>query len=255
MSNSNTKLLSINADAKTKRGVKFGYLTAIQYLSPANESGVANLCSDSTPGCKASCLYTAGRAAIHESINQSRIMRTIMFVRDKANYWPQLIREVEALIRKAAREQLIPCARLNGTSDVPWERMRIRGTGTHYDGMTILEAFPTVQFYDYTKTLDRINFVASIDNYYLLASYSEKMTDAMLNLQLAMGHNVAVVFRVCEHRATCKCELPTTWRGHRVIKGDTSDVRFDDDQGVIVGLKAKGDAREDYTGFVIRIAA
>tara|TARA_R100000306_G_C4341319_1_gene125377 strand:- start:248 stop:643 length:396 start_codon:yes stop_codon:yes gene_type:complete len=131
--------------------------------------------------------------------------------------------------------------------------MRIRGTGTAYDGMTILAAFPTVQFYDYTKTLERISFASSIDNYYLLASYSEKMSGDMVNFSLAMGHNVAVVFRVCEHRGHCGCALPESWQGHKVINGDASDVRFEDEQGVIVGLKAKGDARDDTEGFVVRI--
>jgi len=247
------KLISYNVDAKTRKGTKLGYLTGIQYLAPSTESGIVNLCPDSTPGCEESCLFTAGRAALDDRINQARIKRTITFVLNKTGYWTQLIRDVEALIRAAERKQLIPCIRLNGTSDQPWERMLIKGTGTAYDGMTILEAFPNVQFYDYTKTLERISFTASIENYYLLGSYSEKMSDDMVKLQLAMGHNVAVVFRVCQHRGTCGCVLPESWKGHKVINGDASDVRFEDEQGVIVGLKAKGDARNDTKGFVVRI--
>jgi len=244
------KLLSVNQDAKTIKGAKLGFLTGVQYLAPSKESGVADVCPDATNGCKASCLYTSGRAAMHQAVNNARVLRTITFVRDKSNYWPMLVKEIEALIRKAKRENLTPCIRLNGTSDVPWERMRIKGT--KYHGLTILEAFKDVQFYDYTKTLERISFTASIDNYHLTASYSETMTDDMLRLQLAMDHNVAVVFRVCEHKAKCGCKLPATWQGHAVIDGDKSDLRFNDPLGVIVGLKAKGDARNDYSGFVVR---
>jgi hypothetical protein len=35
------------------------------------------------------------------------------------------------------------------------------------------------------------------------------------------------------------------------VDGDKDDLRFLDPQGVIVGLKAKGDAKHDDTGFVI----
>lgn len=253
------KLISYNVDAKTRKGTKLGYLTGIQYLAPSTESGIVNLCPDSTPGCEESCLFTAGRAALDDRINQARIKRTITFVLNKAGYWSQLIRDVEALIRAAERKQLIPCIRLNGTSDQPWERMLIKGTGTAYDGMTILEAFPNVQFYDYTKTIDRMDTrnasgVQVPDNYYLLASYSEKMTQWTMEYQLLdRGKNVAVVFRVCQHRGNCGCALPESWKGHKVINGDASDVRFEDEQGVIVGLKAKGDARNDTKGFVVRI--
>jgi hypothetical protein len=40
-----------------------------------------------------------------------------------------------------------------------------------------------------------------------------------------------------------------------VINGDASDVRFNDDAGVIVGLLAKGDAKTDHSGFVCRMGA
>ena len=58
---------------------------------------------------------------------------------------------------------------------------------------------------------------------------------------LQMGGNVAVVFRD---------RLPKTWKGHEVINGDESDLRFRDKQGVIVGLIEKGMAKKDETGFV-----
>ena len=37
-----------------------------------------------------------------------------------------------------------------------------------------------------------------------------------------------------------------------MIDGDVSDVRFNDPKGVIVGLRAKGDAKKDTSGFVIQ---
>jgi hypothetical protein len=38
----------------------------------------------------------------------------------------------------------------------------------------------------------------------------------------------------------------------RVIDGDVDDVRWMDEQGVVVGLRAKGLAKKDDTGFVIK---
>jgi hypothetical protein len=117
----------------------------------------------------------------------------------------------------------------------------------------LMEAFPDMQFYDYTKVIKRLGNTP--DNYHLTASYSENMAPETMSDILDAGHNVAVVFRVCEHKAKCACKLPTSWRGYTVINGDASDVRFNDPNGVIVGLKAKGDAIDDYTEFVIRIIA
>ena len=251
MTKNTRKLLTVKGDAKTIHSLVLGIITGVQYLAPNNESGIINLCIDATPGCIEGCLFTSGRAEFDPKIAQARILRTIMFVQQRPEYWTKLIREIQALIRKGDRENLIPAVRLNGTSDLPWERMKIRGTGTEFDGLTIFQAFPNLQFYDYTKTVNRCGNTP--DNYHMTASYSEHMTPETMDTLLEEGHNVAVVFRVCEHQGTCGCILPTTWKGYDVINGDASDVRFGDPHGVIVGLKAKGRARDDYAGFVIRI--
>jgi hypothetical protein len=53
--------------------------------------------------------------------------------------------------------------------------------------------------------------------------------------------NVAVVFDT----------LPTTYLGRPVVNGDDTDLRFLDPQGVVVGLKAKGRAKKDTSGFTV----
>jgi len=60
----------------------------------------------------------------------------------------------------------------------------------------------------------------------------------------AAGGNVAVVFD----------GMPNTYAGAPVVDGDASDLRFLDPDGVVVGLKAKGDAKKDDSGFVKRVA-
>ena len=130
--------------------------------------------------------------------------------------------------------------------------------GTEFDGLTIFEAFKEVQFYDYTKApiSKRQNLP---ENYHLTYSYSEDTTPEMIADNIANGRNVAVVFNVCKYdnrkscHNKCKCSLPTTWMGYKVISGDDSDLRFNDDIGVIVGLKAKGKAKHDNSGFVVKI--
>ena len=129
--------------------------------------------------------------------------------------------------------QLVPCVRLNGTSDLPWERIAVND-----NGQTILALFPDVQFYDYTKVPNRRNLPA---NYHLTFSLAESnLSDA--TSELANGRSVAVVFR---HKA-----LPESYLGHKVVNGDETDLRFLDASAVIVGLYAKGRAKRDTSGFV-----
>jgi hypothetical protein len=61
------------------------------------------------------------------------------------------------------------------------------------------------------------------------------------------------VFKICECKRACKHEIPAglTYLGRPVINGDADDLRFLDPVGVFVGLKAKGLAKKDTTGFVI----
>ena len=99
-----------------------------------------------------------------------------------------------------------------------------------------------IRFYDYTKW--PINLRPEVDNYHLTFSRSEKTTLDEIQTNLDAGRNVAVVFDV----------VPTEWNGWTVINGDDSDERFLDTKGVIIGLKAKGAAKKDKSGFVVRLA-
>ena len=225
-------LLSVSADAKTVKGEKKGFLTGILYLSPADESGITNLCTSASPGCKASCLYTAGRAVIFPMINEARRRKTQWLVEGRESFIVQLFKDIEALDRKAHREKLIPCVRINGTSDLPWLAHRCASS------------FPHIQFYDYTK--HPRPWVRLRSNYNLTFSLSELNKKHALE-SLARDINVAVVFDTKRG-----LPLPKFWEGYRVINGDLSDLRFKDPKGVVVGLHAKGRAKKDCTGFVVR---
>ena len=225
-------LLSVDTNAKTIKGQKRGYLTGILYLAPASESGVMNTCPMASAGCKADCLYTAGRAQYLPSIIQSRVNKTLWLARDRAGFMNQLRKDIAALVRKAARLNLTPCVRVNGTSDLSWM------------AHAMAAEFPTVQFYDYTK-LPR-PWQRTRPNYHLTFSLSEtNLSDAIETLQ--HGMNVAAVFNTKRGQP-----LPDTWNGYHVVDGDVHDLRFLDSHrlGLIIGLRAKGKARKDTSGFV-----
>lgn len=234
------KLLSVNADAKTVKGTVKGYLTGVLYLAPHTISG-HQVCPKASEGCRLACLYTAGRG-IYTNTQQARIAKTNRFHDDREMFMVDLVKEVEALIRKAERESLIPVVRLNGTSDLPWEKIKCVRDGMVY--ASIMEAFPNVQFYDYTKVLGRTKAL-SLPNYSLTFSLAED-NDKRAVKALAEGYNVAVVMRVGR-----KEDKPETWGGYPVINGDETDLRFLDPKGGhVVALFPKGKASKDTLGFV-----
>jgi len=228
-------LLSISADSKTIKGEKIGYLTGILYLAPANTTKY-NTCSMAHKAqCAAACLYSAGRGAFN-NVQQSRIDKTLYFYESRDEFMMQLFKNIKALIKKAESKGLKPLVRLNGTSDIRWENVPFES----YDN--IFEAFPNVQFYDYTKDANRKDLPV---NYDLTFSYSGVSTfTPYVEKAQSKGMRMAVVFRKIEN-------IPLTFKGITVVSGDNSDVRHLDDQGVIVGLYAKGAAKRDQTGFVV----
>jgi hypothetical protein len=233
-------ILSINADAKTIKGTEYGVLTGILYLAPANESGVMNTCAFSSAGCREACLFSAGRGAFKSVIN-ARVKKTLWFFHKRSNFLETLKTEISALIRKATKENKVAAIRLNGTSDLPWENIRLD------DGKTLMETFPTTQFYDYTPNPHRMmKFAAGLmpANYHLTFSRKEDNQE-QVQQAVDLGVNIAVVFRG---------GLPATYLGRPVIDGDVSDIRFNDPKNSVVGLKAKGKARKQDVGFVIEVA-
>ena len=240
-----TKLLSIGADAKTIKGNKKGFITAIQYLSPYTDSGV-NLCANAKNAeCYIACLKSAGRMGM---AFDARLNRTKLYLNDQAEYFNQLTKEITAFIKKASKKGLTPLIRLNGTSDIRWENIGFYSEGVYY--RNIMEVFPDIQFYDYTKLPNREKSIIGIqsfpENYDLTFSYSgaegyKKFNDRALK----DGKRVAVVFDKLEN-------IPVVFEGRRVISGDDTDVRHLDPKNTIVALYAKGKARKDQTGFVVK---
>lgn len=234
-----TKLLSIDTNAKTVKGQKQGYLTGILYMAPSDISGV-NLCPMAKIAqCEKACLYTAGRGAFN-NVQQARIRKAHWFNTDREGFMRQLVLDIQALQKKANKLGLIPLVRLNGTTDIRYESIRFTLPGK-LAMVTIFELFPEIQFYDYTKIANRKDLPA---NYDLTFSYSGvKAFQIHAYKALANGLRLAVVFDKA---------LPEEFLGLPVIDGDQSDIRHLDPKRCIVGLKAKGKAKNDNSGFVVR---
>lgn len=253
------KLLNIDANAKTVKGQKMGFMTAILYLAPYLSSG-RNVCPMADVAkCHEGCLNTAGRGGIAKrgaliatdggmlpdnAIQRARLERTRMYWDERGAFMTQLATEILAFRGKAERKGLVPVVRLNGTSDIQWER----GHKVTFMGGTfasLFEVFPMMQFYDYTKLPARFARTQP-DNYHLTLSNSEASKTYARKVQAAhRKHNASVVSVASKDVYVAMLEAGG-------VDGDANDLRFLDPDGSMIWLKAKGKARADMSGFVIR---
>lgn len=227
---------------KIDKNLSVGVLGKILHLAPANRSGY-EVCPMRSAGCTAACLNTAGFQYARKE--NARINRTKLFFEDRPRFMDMLIREISSARRRAEKLGMdILSVRLNGTSDIPWERVRVPGA------QNVMELFPDVAFMDYTKRPNRRDLP---HNYRLVFSRSESNEEACAQA-LDSGMNVAAVFRTHKNDP-----LPAWWSVAGVtlpvIDGDLHDFRYQDYEEhrhrVIVGLRAKGRAVRDLSGFVI----
>lgn len=231
-------MLSVNADAKTVKGTKKGFLTGIMYLTPSEKLCPAAVAAD----CLNDCLFSAGRGKF-SSVQRGRLNKTRLLEQYPDIAMIALWKSINGLMLKAAKKGLSPVVRLNGTSDIDW-------TTKLLDGKTLFQHFPDVQFYDYTKRVNIIRKASFIPNYHITASYSSSSAyTSIMNKMMVTDANVAVVF---------DGDQPTEFLGLPVIDGDESDLRFLDSEEhkgrVVVGLTAKGDAKGSDSALVVSTA-
>ena len=240
------KLLS-TGNPKVLKGLAQGYNTYILHLAPSTVSGY-NTCPKATAGCIASCLNTAGRGGMFKrgestnTIQQARIRKTKQFYENRSEFMTDLVKDIELAIKQSKRLGLIPVFRLNGTSDLSWEKYEVVRNGQVFTN--IFEAFSDVQFYDYTKVIGRK--VDGIKNYHLTFSMAD---GNYMDCKRAVeeGLNIAVVFGIKKGTAMPKKFFNSNMT---VFNGDDSDLRFLDPKNSIIGLYAKGKAKKDTSGFV-----
>ena len=237
-----TALGATESNPKLAKGEKLGVLSKPHNLSPASESGW-NMCAQASLGCIAACLHTAGNPIYLPAKIQARLQRTRAFMTMRKAYVALMAFELQALESKAKRLNMVAAWRPNTTSDYPFHSVALVVDGVQYK--SLIHYFSGIEAYDYTKiTKKSLQWAAGLlpSNYHITFSKSES-NDSDVAKVLKAGGNVAAVFEKA---------LPDSYLGKAVVDGDISDVRFMDAKGVVVGLKAKGQAKSDLSGFVVR---
>lgn len=239
-------LLTIG-NPKVAKGAALGWHTAIMHLSPADLLGKGNTCPMASLGCKAACLNTAGRGGITKKgqtwnpIQIARGARTLWFWDNLETFKAQLVKEIHKHVRASGRAGLKPAVRLNGTSDIVWERKFPE----------LFDMFPEVQFYDYTAIPGRV----TPRNYDLTFSRKED-NGAFVRAELARGARVAGPLQGFDGRGG---QMLSAWTGSELDRcvpvedGDAHDLTFLQPGGSFLGLKPKGKARRDSSGFVLAL--
>ena len=216
---------------KMEKSSGYNYLSEILHLAPSNIGGV-NICVNASPLCIDLCLNTSGRGQMN-IVQKSRLNKKYYFLADRQKFLEQLDREIKLSSERAKRKKLKYTVRLNGTSDLPFERYKLK------NGLNLMENNPNVQFIDYTKIRNR--FKNELPKNYSLTFSQSEINQKDTSELLKTNTNIAVVFRK---------KLPKKYKGRKVINGDKHDLRHLDPKKVIVGLIAKGKAKKDFNGFV-----
>jgi hypothetical protein len=231
-------LQSGDSNTKLRKNSGAGFQTVGLSLAPHQSAGIGNVCPWASNGCIEACLNHQGLASVFHDIQRARIAKTVAWYENRQWFLDTLKLELEQASRRAAAAGQRIAARLNVFSDIPWET-----TG-------IIDAFPKIEFYDYSKAPRRAGLLRP--NYWVTLSRSETNSDACIDA-LSRGANVAIPFADSErpyvgNRAQLQ-QLPKKWYGFHVIDGDTTDLRFDDirgrKHGRVVGLRLKAHSHNE----------
>lgn len=213
------------SSSKMRKSYNHGTETYCIYLAPSNLSGY-NTCPNSLH-CKEYCLFNSGQNKLQQlsnnnnnRINNARINKTKLFYENRDLFMKILITEIIQTQQHAIENNLDFAVRLNGTSDISPEEFI-------YQDKNILQWFPNIQFYDYTKVYNRIKLLDKYDNYdltYSFNGYNWKYCEKFLK----QGGKVAVVFETKQ--------LPKYFNNYPVINGNNYDMRYLDPNSSIIGL-------------------
>jgi hypothetical protein len=242
--------------AKMSASFRNGTMTYCIYLAPWNMSG-HNVCPNGQH-CHKNCLVKSGREKIKEftdgennAVLNARIRKTNFFYENRETFMQVMIHEIKMYQRRAQKMNMEFSVRINGTSDLSPILFK-----DPISGKNILELFPNVQFYDYTKNVKRIELMDIYPNYDVTFSF-DGYNHSECEEFLKRGGKVAVVFYG---------GLPKTYKGYKVVDANQYDMRYLDPKGCIMGLhyhvtandyyinnSGKREFREPNTPFVVKI--
>ena len=238
---------------KVAKGRAKGYAVAVLHLAPHTLGG-RNVCPAATPGCIASCLNLAGRGGLAPGaalthaevatgartnpIQAARMRRTALLWGDRPAFAAALLSDATRFAAWARANGWQPVLRLNGTSDLDFDAV-LPGVVAALRDLGVIR-------YDYTKVRNRMKRAAP--DYSLTFSLAEG-NDAQAADWLRAGGRAAAVLRVRKGQPL-PATLTLDGQAFPVVDGDVDDLRFLDPEGVVVGLRAKGPAKRDRSGFV-----
>ena len=237
---------NVAQSTKMRLSYEHGTMTYCLYLAPWTLSG-HNTCPKGQH-CHEFCLNGSGqnkcdtlaRGVEGSKINHSRIKKTNLFYNNRARFMEILVHEIESKRARAKRLGYGFSVRLNGTSDLSPIAFK-----DPISGKNILELFPDVQFYDYTKVYNRVKLMEQYPNYDLTFSYDGYNWDECERF-LQNGGKVAVVF-YSENET-----LPKQFRGYNVVDANGYDMRYLDPKGSIMGLHYHKTANDYKSGKFVK---
>lgn len=239
--NSKMKLCAVGSNTKLSKGDSDSILTLSLSLAPATMAGRGDVCAFKSKSCEQFCLGPFSGRGIFDTVKNARVRKTQLFFDDNFSFKQQLYNDIQMFNDYCIANKIQGYARLNIASDINWMKIKYKDK----NNKSIFDLFPNIKFYDYTKDPKRIS---KHPNYKLTYSYSENISTVQVKNKIKSGMNVAVVFD----------QMPATWLGIKVINADTTDLRFEDEIGVICGLSPKGNKLKKAiktntdNGFVIR---
>ena len=215
---------------KAIKAKKYRYLNAINYMAPHKSAGVGNLCSMPPLAASLLCLgRKSGQASMvsantnwTNSTRDSRERKARYFMQERQAYMVEMLRHIAAACRTAKRKRIKLCVRPNGSTDIPYEGLRvvimpslaaelskISGHTVTAGAHTIFSAFPNVQFVDYTKNPRRFERELP-PNYCLTFSRSETNEADAVKILEAATMSQSYSLAICRKPGTATASLTAT---------------------------------------------
>lgn len=191
-----------------------GDLSGHEVCAAALNSPCRALCLGYTGRCKSSILAYGEEQS---PVVRARGRKTRLFFEDRDTFMNILRYELENAKTYAEKRDMFFSVRINCMSDLSPLAFRYKDNSKN-----ILEMYPDVQFYDYSKNFNRAKLMEKYPNYDITFSYDGMNWDKCVDV-LEKGYNVAVVFE--------SPVMPISWRGYQVIDGISSDLRYLDEKG------------------------
>ena len=216
----NTPLLNIDSSRKLKKGKQFK--TAILYLKPSDKIATKTLCpSAKLYGCEKDCLESSGQLGMSVADN-AKIKRTIIYLLNRKEFVQQIKSDIEKYYKKYGD---LLAVRLNGTSDI--------------DFSFIIEEYPHIQFYDYTKIYYRL-MKNDLKNYDLTFSGSGANHITIKHTARAIKEGQKTVLAINTAETIGEYKRPKKLDLIPLIDMDKTDYRFTDPINSVGTLKRKG---------------